>query len=848
MVTVAQNTLSHSAKERSLILWFEEVRITDIALVGGKNASLGEMIQQLKPKGINIPNGFATTALAYRYFIQSAGLEGKLREIFSDLDVEDVKNLQHRGKKARSLLLHTPFPTELRNAITEAYQTLCVSIPHKNLDTESSNIQHQFTDQYTADVAVRSSATAEDLPDASFAGQQESYLNVTGVKGVLEACHKCFASLFTDRAISYRQIKGFDHFSVALAVGVQKMVRSDLASSGVMFSIETETGFKDAALITSAYGLGENVVQGTVNPDEYYVFKPTLKAGFRPIIDKKLGSKELKMVYDDGSKFTKNVPVSSKERGKFALTDDEILQLAEWACLIEDHYSQVHNTYTPMDIEWAKDGITNELFVVQARPETVQSQKEQQILRSYHLLGTGAWGIGSGEKFAHSSTPNTHSPTPLITGRAIGEAISQGKTHHVLNAEKLQDFKAGEVLVTERTDPDWEPIMKKASAIITNLGGRTCHAAIIARELGVPAIVGCGNATEVLKPGQEVTVSCAEGEEGRVYEGLLPFEVQEVALENLPRTRTQILMNVGNPQEAFSLSAIPTDGVGLARTEFIIANYIQTHPMALIHFDQLEDKAVKAQIAEITALYDEKPQYFIDKLAQGIGMIAAAFYPKPVIVRMSDFKSNEYANLLGGRQFEPEEENPMLGWRGAARYYDNGYREAFALECYALKRVRDEMGLTNVIPMVPFCRTPDEGLLVLKEMAKNGLQQGVNNLQVYVMCELPNNIIMADEFAEIFDGFSIGSNDLTQLTLGLDRDSALVARLFDERSEGVKRMVKLAIAAAKKHNRKIGICGQAPSDYPEFAQFLVELGIDSISLNPDSVLKTMLEVAKVENS
>jgi pyruvate,water dikinase len=827
MVTVAKNTLSVDAKERSLILWFDEVGIADIPLVGGKNASLGEMIQQLTPKGVNVPNGFATTAYAYRYFIESAGLEAKLRELFADLDVEDVKNLQERGKKARSLLLHTPFPPELRQAIATAYKSLCEVY---NADT---------------DVAVRSSATAEDLPDASFAGQQESYLNVVSVKGVLAACHRCFASLFTDRAISYRHTKGFDHFSIALAVGVQKMVRSDLASSGVMFSIETETGFKDAALISAAYGLGENVVQGTVNPDEYYVFKPTLKAGCRPIIDKKLGSKELKMVYDDGSKFTKNILVSPEERCKFVLSDDEILQLANWACVIEDHYSQVHGHYTPMDIEWAKDGMTNQLFVVQARPETVQSQKRGNVLRSYHLvLETGDWGLGTGEKSSSSSS----SPHPLVTGRAIGEAISQGKVSLILDVSKIDQFQAGEVLVTDRTDPDWEPIMKRASAIITNSGGRTCHAAIIARELGVPAIVGCGNATEILKTNQEVTVSCAEGEEGRVYPGLLPFEVQEVPLENLPRTHTQILMNVGNPQEAFSLSAIPNDGVGLARTEFIIANQIQIHPMALIHYENLEDEFVKAKIAEITALYDDKPQYFVDKLAQGIGRIAAAFYPKPVIVRMSDFKSNEYANLLGGQQFEPHEENPMLGWRGAARYYDPGYREAFALECHALKRVREEMGLTNVIPMIPFCRTPDEGRLVLAEMANNGLQQGINDLQVYVMCELPNNVIMAEEFAEVFDGFSIGSNDLTQLTLGLDRDSALVARLFDERSQGVKRMVKMAIQAAKQNKRKIGICGQAPSDYPEFAQFLVEQGIDSISLNPDSVLKTMLEVAKVEDT
>ncbi|PMB06988.1 phosphoenolpyruvate synthase, partial [Fischerella thermalis CCMEE 5273] len=771
MSTVIKETSHITTKERSLILWFNEIGINDIQLVGGKNASLGEMIQQLTPKGVNVPMGFAITAYAYRYFIESAGLEAQLRELFADLDVDNVNNLRERGKKARSLLIHTPFPPELRDAIAQAYQTLC---------------QQYYID---TDVAVRSSATAEDLPDASFAGQQETYLNVTTTAGVLAACHKCFASLFTDRAISYRHIKGFDHFNIALAVGVQKMVRSDLASAGVMFTIETETGFKDAALITAAYGLGENVVQGAVNPDEYYVFKPTLKAGFRSIIDKKLGSKELKMIYDDGSKFTKNVLVTTSEKNKFALTDDEILQLGRWACLIEDHYSQVHGVYTPMDIEWAKDGITNDLFVVQARPETVQSQKSQNVLRTYRLrLGDGEVGSWGGEQKL--------SPHPLVTGRAVGSAISQGKARVISEVSKIDQFQPGEVLVTDRTDPDWEPIMKRASAIITNSGGRTCHAAIIARELGVPAIVGCGNATEVIKTGQEVTVSCAEGEEGKVYPGLLPFDVQEVALEDLPRTRTQILMNVGNPQEAFSLSTIPNDGVGLARTEFIIANHIQTHPMALIKYDQVKDQFVKEKIGEITALYDDKPQYFVDKLAQGIGRIAAAFYPKPVIVRMSDFKSNEYANLLGGRQFEPKEENPMLGWRGAARYYDQGYREAFALECQAIKRVREEMGLVNIIPMIPFCRTPDEGRLVLAEMAKNGLKQGENGLQVYVMCELPNNVIMAEEFAEVFDGFSIGSNDLTQLALGIDRDSALVARLFDERSQGVKRMVKMAIAAA----------------------------------------------------
>lgn len=808
MVKASQEKSFPSSQARSLILWFDQVGIADISLVGGKNASLGEMIQQLTSQGVNVPNGFATTAAAYRYFIQTAGLEEGLRLLFADLDVTDVNNLRQVGKQARSLVLNTPFPEDLQQAITEAYQEMC--------------------NRYGAatDVAVRSSATAEDLPDASFAGQQETYLNISGIQRVLEACHRCFASLFTDRAISYRQIKGFDHFDVALSVGIQKMVRSDLATSGVMFSIETETGFPDAALITAAYGLGENVVQGAVNPDEYYVFKPTLKVGFRPILDKRLGSKELKMVYDDGSKLTKNVKIPPEEKDKFALDDAEILQLARWACLIEDHYSQVHGKHTPMDIEWAKDGITNELFIVQARPETVQSQKSTNVLRSYEFI-------------------EEVKATPLVVGRAVGSAIAQGKVHIITDVDKLAEFQQGEVLVTDRTDPDWEPIMKKASAMITNQGGRTCHAAIIARELGIPAIVGCSNATSILHTNQDVTISCAEGDEGKIYAGLLPFEVKEIPLENLPRTHTKILMNVGNPQEAFRLSAIPNDGVGLARFEFIIANHIQVHPLALLNYNKLENQFVKAKIAELTELYDDKPQYFVDKLAQGVGRIAAAFYPKPVIVRMSDFKSNEYANLLGGKQFEPDEENPMLGWRGAARYYDEGYRDGFALECQAILRVREEMGLTNVIPMIPFCRTPDEGRMVLAEMAKNGLQQG-ESLQIYVMCELPNNVIMAEEFAEVFDGFSIGSNDLTQLTLGIDRDSALVARLFDERSEGVKRMVKMAIAAAKKHNRKIGICGQAPSDYPEFAQFLVEQGIDTISLNPDSVLKTMLMVAAAE--
>lgn len=808
-MATGQDESVSSAKERSLILWFNQVGISDIGLVGGKNASLGEMIQQLVSKGVKVPNGFATTAYAFRYFIEKAGLKAQLSSLFADLDVDNVHKLQQVGKQARALIMHTAFPVELTDAIAKAYLQLCQKY---GVDT---------------DVAVRSSATAEDLPDASFAGQQETYLNVHSTPGVLAACHRCIASLFTDRAISYRHHRGFDHLDVALSVGVQKMVRSDLACSGVMFSIDTETGFKNSVLLSAAYGLGENVVQGAVNPDEYSVFKPTLKQGFRPILKKRVGSKELKMVYDDGSKFTKNLLVDEASRAEYALEDEEILQLAKWACVIEDHYSQIHNQYTPMDMEWAKDGITGELFIVQARPETVQSQKSQNILRSYHFTSKDA-------------------RSPLIIGRSVGEAIGQGAARIVVDINKIDQFRCGEVLVTHRTDPDWEPIMKKASAIVTNSGGKTCHAAIIAREMGIPAIVGTNNATEVLKNGQEITISCAEGEEGRVYAGLLPFEVREVPLENLPRTRTKILMNVGNPSEAFGFSAIPNDGVGLARLEFIIANYIQVHPLALIHYDKLEDETVKAKIAKLTQLYEYKPQYFIDKLARGVATIAAAFYPNPVIVRMSDFKTNEYANLLGGRQFEPKEENPMLGWRGASRYYDERYREAYALECYALKRVRDEMGLTNVIPMIPFCRTPDEGKRVIAEMAKHGLERGVNGLEVYVMCELPSNVIMAEEFSQVFDGFSIGSNDLTQLTLGLDRDSALVAHLFDERSVGVKRMVQMAIATAKKNHRKIGICGQAPSDYPEFAKFLVEQGIDSISLNPDSVLKTLLVVVDAE--
>ncbi|MEO1095201.1 MAG: phosphoenolpyruvate synthase [Cyanobacteria bacterium J06638_28] len=799
-------------KAQDLVLWLDQIRLEDIPIVGGKNASLGEMIQQLTPQGINVPSGFAITAHAYRHFIACNSLDAKLRGLLTTLDVSDVRNLQQRGHEARTLILNAPFPPDLEVAIRDAYRDMA--------------------NRYRADVdvAVRSSATAEDLPDASFAGQQETYLNVHSEFQVIDACKKCFASLFTDRAISYRHTKGFDHFEVALSVCVQKMVRSDLAASGVMFSIDTETGFKNAVLITAAYGLGENVVQGTVNPDEYRVFKPTLKGGFRPILSKRLGSKALRMVYDTGgTKRVKNVPVSRLEEQQFAITEDEILQLARWTCQIEDHYSAIRGVYTPMDIEWAKDGLTGDLFIVQARPETVQSQKHTNVLRIYQLQ-------------------KPVDTVPLTTGRAVGEMVGTGEACVILNVAEIDQFQPGEVLVTMKTDPDWEPIMKQAAAIVTNQGGRTCHAAIIARELGIPAIVGCGNATAIIKTGQAITVSCAEGEDGFVYEGTLPFTVEATPLDDLPATHTQIMMNVGNPDIAFGLSALPNAGVGLARMEFIIANHIQVHPLALVNFDTLADGATKRKIARLTEHYIHKPQYFVDKLAQGIGTIGAAFYPKPVVVRMSDFKSNEYANLLGGQAFEPAEENPMIGWRGASRYYDDRYRAGFALECQALKRVRDEMGLTNVILMIPFCRTPEEGQRVLAEMAQHGLVRGENGLQVYVMCELPSNVILADEFAEVFDGFSIGSNDLTQLTLGLDRDSALVAHLFDERNGAVKRMVAKAIATAKARHRKIGICGQAPSDYPEFARFLVEQGIDSISLNPDAVIKTILAIAELERS
>ncbi|WOD41729.1 phosphoenolpyruvate synthase [Nodosilinea sp. E11] len=825
---VATSVVQQSAPQRDqqLVLWLDELRLDDVPIVGGKNASLGEMIQQLTPQGIRVPTGFATTSYAYRYFIEKTGLDAQLRQVLGGFDINDVTELRRRGRKARSLILNATFPDDLKATILRAYHQMCEEAGQNLcLDDESCLADHAYTE---VDVAVRSSATAEDLPDASFAGQQETYLNVYGDQAVLIACKKCYASLFTDRAISYRTTKQFDHFDVALSVCIQRMVRSDLATSGVMFSIDTETGFENAVLITAAYGLGENVVQGSVNPDEYVVFKPTLKSGHKPILSKRLGTKALRMVYDtSGTELTKNETVPLADQARFAIDEDDILQLAHWACTIEEHYTQLRGTKSPMDIEWAKDGITGELFIVQARPETVQSQRAQNELRSYILE------VPDGTE-------------PVAKGRAVGDLIGQGSACVILDVNQIAQFRPGEVLITARTDPDWEPIMKRASAIVTDQGGRTCHAAIIARELGIPAIVGCDNATQLITTGEPVTVTCAGGEEGLIYRGEIPFRIETTQIDSLPETRTKIMMNVGNPELAFTLAALPNDGVGLARLEFIIANHIQVHPLALLNFDQLPDGSEKRQIQQLTALYDHKPDYFIDKLAHGVGTLAAAFYPKPVVVRLSDFKSNEYAHLLGGSTFEPDEENPMIGWRGASRYYDDRYRDGFALECQALKRVRDDMGLTNVILMVPFCRTPDEGRRVLEEMAKHGLVRGENGLQVYVMCELPNNVVLADEFSQVFDGFSIGSNDLTQLTLGLDRDSALVAHLFDERSTGVKRMVKMAIQTAKEYHRKIGICGQGPSDYPEFARFLVEQGIDSISLNPDTVIKTRLEIADME--
>ncbi|HEY4711074.1 MAG TPA: phosphoenolpyruvate synthase [Dehalococcoidia bacterium] len=793
------------------VKWFEEIGAQDVALVGGKNASLGEMIRNLGKEGVNIPPGFAITAEAYKYVVEKAGISPKIKDTLASLDTNNMKNLAKRGEKIRNLIAKSPYPKELEEEIRICYR--------KMEERFGKNV----------DVAVRSSATAEDLPTASFAGQQTTYLNVRGEGDLLEKIMDCFASLFTNRAISYRVDKGFGHLNVYLSVGVQKMVRSDLACSGVMFSIDTDSGFKDVVYITAAYGLGENLVQGIVDPDQFYVFKPALKEGFRPIVEKRLGTKEKKLVYQRDGAGTEQKEVKVEEQRKFVLSDDEVLALARWACIIEEHYG------LPMDIEWAKDGVTGELFVVQARPETVHSQTDLVSLRTYVLEEEGKL---------------------LLKGEAVGTKIGQGEVHVIENSNEIHKFKRGQVLVTDMTDPDWQPIMKIASAIITNKGGRTCHAAIVSRELGVPCVISTGKGTEVLKDIKEVTVDCSRGG-GRIYEGKLKYRIDEVEVSKIPRPDTRIMMNFGIPDGAFIQSQIPNDGVGLAREEFIINSYIGIHPMALIEYDELKkaagnDKKLAKVIEEIdkkSASYDDKREFFIDNLAMGIAKIAAGFYPNEVIVRFSDFKTNEYANLVGGYRYEPKESNPMIGWRGASRYYDERFKPAFGLECQAIKKVRDEMGLTNVKVMVPFCRTPEEGRQVIKAMEDFGLRQGENGLEVYVMCEIPSNVILAEEFADVFDGFSIGSNDLTQLTLGLDRDSELVAHIFDERNEAVKRLVKQVIDAAHNHKprRKIGICGQAPSDFPEFAEFLVECGIDSMSLNPDVVLSTRLNIAEVEN-
>lgn len=792
----------------SWIKWFAELTIDDVPKVGGKNASLGEMIRELTPAGIQVPDGFAVTADAYRAFLRYNELDSQIADILRGLNTEDVNDLMRRTGQIRRLILRGEFPPEMEAEIVAAYQALSQRYQMKS-----------------ADVAVRSSATAEDLPTASFAGQQETYLNVHGEAMLLESVTKCFASLFTPRATSYRVDMGFDHHQVGLSVGVQKMVRSDLAASGVIFTLDTESGFRDVVFVTSAYGLGENVVQGRVAPDEFYVFKPTLRQGYQPLIWKRLGTKEQRMVYDEaGSKLVKNVQVSPEECARFSISEADVLQLAEWAMRIEEHYTARRGVDMPMDIEWAKDGRTGELFIVQARPETVHSQRVVTQIETYRLKQKSEL---------------------LVTGLAVGDKIAAGQVHVIPNVSHIRDFRPGEILVTDITDPDWEPIMKTAAAIVTNRGGRTSHAAIVSRELGIPAVVGCGNATRQLQDGQPATASCSEGEIGRVYAGQLPFEVQKVDVSQMPRPHTQIMMNLASPELAFKQAAIPNDGVGLARMEFIFANWVQVHPLALTRYATLPDP-IRQRVEEVTAGYADKTEFFVDKLAQGIGTLAAAFYPKPVILRLSDFKTNEYAHLVGGQLFEPKEENPMIGWRGASRYYHPDYREGFLLEVQAIKRVRERFGLTNLLVMVPFCRTPAEGRQVLAVMAEQGLRRGENGLQVYVMAEIPANILLADQFSELFDGFSIGSNDLTQLTLGVDRDSTQIAALFDERNEAVLRSCAELIKTAHRYGRKVGICGQAPSDYPEFAAFLVAQGIDSISLIPDAILRTTADLLALE--
>lgn len=790
-------------KHNSSVIWFENLGRGDVARVGGKNASLGEMVRNLDKKGVHVPPGFATTAEAYRQFVEANGLRQTIADSLSALAAGHA-SLAETGAAIRREFLRGAWPQGVAETIQASYRELCGRIRKAD-----------------ADVAVRSSATAEDLPDASFAGQQESYLNIRGETALLDACRRCYASLFTDRAISYRNAKGFDHLKVALSVGVQQMVRSDLGGAGVMFSIDTETGFNKVVLVNAAWGLGENVVQGAVDPDEYQVFKPLLsQPSLTPIVEKSLGEKSQKMIYaQGGDRPTRNVPTSKAERAAFVLSDQEILTLARWACAIEDHYG------CPMDMEWAKDGETGEIFIVQARPETVQSRKEASAFKSYRIKSKGR---------------------KLISGLSIGEAVVAGRVCLIDSPRDIGRFVDGAILVTQTTDPDWVPIMKRATAIVTDHGGRTSHAAIVSRELGLPAIVGTGNATHVLHDEQEVTVSCAEGDEGFVYEGYADYETENLDLESVPVTRTRVMLNLANPAAAFRWWRLPADGVGLARMEFVVSNHIKVHPMALVHYDTLKDEEAKHAIAELTRGYDNKTEYFVDRLARGLARIAAAFHPKPVIVRMSDFKTNEYANLIGGTAFEPREENPMLGFRGASRYYSPRYQAGFALECRAIWRLRQIMGLTNVIVMIPFCRSTKEADRVLAVMAENGLKRGENGLEVYVMCEIPSNVILAGAFAERFDGFSIGSNDLTQLILGVDRDSGELAELFDEQDEAVKRMIESVILEAHKAGAKIGLCGEAPSNHPEFAGFLVACGIDSISVSPNSFIPVKKRVAVAE--
>ena len=800
--------MTSPAASPTYVLDFSDITLRDLGRVGGKNASLGELFAALKPKGVGVLDGFATTADAYWRLLETGGLKEELQSIFAGLDAEDLALLAQAGQAARAAVLETPIPDDVRTAILAAYDRLSARLGRE------------------PEMAVRSSATAEDLPEASFAGAAETFLNVRGREGLLRAVQSCFSSLFTDRAISYRARLGYDQLAVALSVGVQPMVRSDLASAGVIFTLDTESGFRDVVTVTGAYGLGEYVVQGVVTPDEWTVFKPALANGYRSIIGRRLGTKEVRLIYAGGSKGTRSEPTPAGERARYCLTDDDVLTLAGWAQAIEAHYSELAGHARPMDIEWARDGVTGELFIVQARPETVHSAKQTSAAAEiYRLLGTPG--------------------TPLVTGQAVGERIAAGRVRVVRDVNAIETVQPGEVLVATTTDPDWEPVMRRVAAIVTDTGGRTAHAAIVSREFGLPCIVGAGDATARLRDGEEVTVSCAEGAEGHVYPGAMPFQVEKIDADAVPATRTKIMLIVGDPSRAFTLAGIPNAGVGLARTEFIVTNHIGIHPMALARYPQLKDAAAVKQIAARIGAEDAR-EFFVRRFSEGVARIAAAFYPRPVIVRTSDFKTNEYAKLLGGGEFEPAEENPMIGLRGASRYYDARYADGFALECAALLRARRDLGLTNIKVMIPFCRTIKEGQLVLETMAAHGLRQREDGLEIYAMCEVPSNAVLAEEFLRVFDGFSIGSNDLTQLTLGLDRDSGTVAHLFDERDAAVKWLIARAIAAAKTLGKPIGICGQAPSDYPEFAEWLVGEGIDSISLNPDVAIATAIRVAEAE--